>query len=377
MEHDLSSGQETIHVLVADSTRIHTQLLAEALKRDPGLSVTSAVSDSRGLITAASLHDFDVVVISSNLDEEPFRGFEVLRELRASHPDIRAIMLLDSSKQEAILEAFRAGARGIFTKHESVETLCKCVRRVHEGQIWANSQQMTYAVAALASAPTVRAVDANGFNLLSKRELDVVRSLAEGLTNREIAERLGLSQHTIKNYLFRVFDKLGVSSRIELLFMTLSQAGAPQLSPPSASEHPTNGTANHDSTNVTVCQAAAEQGLPGAQIALAQMYSEGRSVPRDLVTAYMWYVVSETSTDELKAAVAAAKRMLANALTPEEISEAHKRALEYSKKAEKTEKTASRWTRGAGVDSVRLIAGLVGLVATSSLTPLVIRTLGL
>ena len=74
----------------------------------------------------------------------------------------------------------------------------------------------------------VRAVDANGLSLLSKREMDVVRSLAEGLTNREIAERLGLSQHTIKNYLFRVYDKLGVSSRLELLFMTLTQAGAPQ-----------------------------------------------------------------------------------------------------------------------------------------------------
>ena len=69
---------------------------------------------------------------------------------------------------------------------------------------------------------------ANGLSLLSKREMDVVRSLAEGLTNREIAQRLGLSQHTIKNYLFRVYDKLGVSSRLELLFMTLTQAGAPQ-----------------------------------------------------------------------------------------------------------------------------------------------------
>ena len=86
---------------------------------------------------------------------------------------------------------------------------------------------MSFAVEALATSPIVRAVDANGLSLLSKREMDVVRSLAEGLTNREIAERLGLSQHTIKNYLFRVYDKLGVSSRLELLFMTLTQTGAP------------------------------------------------------------------------------------------------------------------------------------------------------
>ncbi len=91
---------------------------------------------------------------------------------------------------------------------------------------------MSFAVEALASFPSVCAVDANGLDLLSKREMDVVRSLAEGLTNREIAERLGLSQHTIKNYLFRVFDKLGVSSRLELLFMTLTQAGALQTSFP-------------------------------------------------------------------------------------------------------------------------------------------------
>ncbi len=172
------------------------------------------------------LHRVNVVVLSSNLDEEPLRGFELLRELRASNPDIFAIMLLDSSKKESVLQAFRAGARGIFSRHDSVETLSKCIRSVYEGQIWANSQQLSFAVEALATSPVVRAVDANGLSLLSKREMDVVRSLAEGLTNREIAERLGLSQHTIKNYLFRVYDKLGVSSRLELLFMTLTQAGA-------------------------------------------------------------------------------------------------------------------------------------------------------
>jgi DNA-binding CsgD family transcriptional regulator len=153
-------------------------------------------------------------------------------------------MLLDSSKKEAILQAFQAGARGIFTRHDSVESLSKCIRCVYEGQIWANSQQMSFAVEELACSPVVRAIDANGLSLLSKREMDVVRSLAEGLTNREIAERLGLSQHTIKNYLFRVYDKLGVSSRLELLFMTLSHAGAPSTigaASPSRAAHSAKG----------------------------------------------------------------------------------------------------------------------------------------
>ena len=228
MQYGQASGDDTIRVLVADDTRIHTQLLADALRRDNHMEVISSPPHSADLVEAAKVHKFNVVLISANMDEEPLRGFEILRQLRASDPELRAVMLLDSTKREIIVQAFRAGARGIFSRHESVETLAKCIRSVHQGQIWANSQQLSFAVEALAASPTVRAVDANGLNLLSKRELEVVRCLAEGLTNREIAERLGLSQHTIKNYLFRVFDKLGVSSRLELLFMTLSQAGTPQ-----------------------------------------------------------------------------------------------------------------------------------------------------
>ncbi len=83
-----------------------------------------------------------------------------------------------------------------------------------------------FALEALSSAPTIRATNAGGLNLLSRRELEVVHYLAEGLTNREIGARLGLSRHTIKNYLLKIFDKLGVSNRVELLFLTLSQPAA-------------------------------------------------------------------------------------------------------------------------------------------------------
>jgi len=235
-------GGSQIRVLVADDTRIHTQLLVDVLSRDPGLGVIGSPSSSRDLIEFASLHTIDVLLLSANLDEQPMCGCSALREIRAKNPALRAVVLLDSSRREAVLQAFRAGARGILSRHESVETLVKCIRSVHTGQIWANSQQMSFAVEALASFPTVCAVDANGLELLSKRELDVVRSLAEGLTNREIAERLGLSQHTIKNYLFRVFDKLGVSNRLELLFMTLTQSNGLQAS--SQLEHSGHGNGN-------------------------------------------------------------------------------------------------------------------------------------
>ena len=109
-----------------------------------------------------------------------------------------------------------------------MEIFGKCLRRVHQGQIWANSEQVALLVQALASSHTIDAVDARGMNLLSKREMDIVRSVAQGLTNREIAERLDLSPHTIKNSLFRIFDKLGASNRVELLFMTMCQDCQPQ-----------------------------------------------------------------------------------------------------------------------------------------------------
>jgi DNA-binding NarL/FixJ family response regulator len=197
--------------------------LADGLRRDPALQVIVPVSDSFRLTTEVTASDVDVLVISANLDEQPSKGLEILQELRASFPGIRAVVLLHSSKRELIVDSFRAGARGIFSRQGSIEMLMKAVRCVHEGQIWANSWEMSLAVEALANSRKVRPMNGNGLSLLSRREMEVVRCLAEGLTNREIAERLQLSQHTIKNYLFRVFDKLGVSSRVELLFMTLGQ----------------------------------------------------------------------------------------------------------------------------------------------------------
>lgn len=194
-------------VLVVDTSLIHTQLVAHALRQDPALEVFTSRSDARSVIEAALAPNLDVLVISSNLDEKANRGCEVLRELRGLRPELRSVVLLDSSKDEVIFEAFRAGARGVFGRLDSVETLSKCLHCVHQGQIWANSKQLEIVLEAFASSPTVRALDAKGMTLLSKREMDVVQSLAEGLTNREIAKRFGLSQHTVKNYLFRIFDK--------------------------------------------------------------------------------------------------------------------------------------------------------------------------
>ena len=331
MRHQPDSGP--IRVLVADDTRVHTELLADALKRNGDLEVTTLLGGSDGLASGIHLSDTDVLVMSSNLDERPGRGFEILRGLRALHPELRAVMLLDTSQGEMILEAFRAGARGIFSKNDSIEILGKCLRKVYEGQIWANCEQISTLVEALASSHNIRAVDAKGLNLLSKRETEVVRGVAQGLSNREIAERLKLSQHTVKNCLFRIFDKLGVSSRVELLFMTLSQERSAQT--------PTQYFLNErayevlqDEGSLMACQNAARRGVLLAQLSLAQYYSSQRD-PESLMQAYMWYSVA---ADQMGLGY----KSLAKRLTMDQLLQAEQMAAEFSKKPEPLSPRATR-----------------------------------
>src|SRR5260221_824065 len=94
-----------------------------------------------------------------------------------------------------------------------------CVLR---GEAWTNGQQMTYVLDALSEVPTLRVVNSNGRFLLTPREEQVVALVADGLTNRGVAEELGLSEHTIKKYLLRIFDKVGISSRVELVLYAMS-----------------------------------------------------------------------------------------------------------------------------------------------------------
>jgi DNA-binding NarL/FixJ family response regulator len=164
-----------------------------------------------------------VALISASLPEDVQGGYTVLKALQSSQLAVRTILLLESAEPGAIVEAFHCGARGVFLRSAyRFETLCKCVHRVHQGQVWADSRQLGYVLDAFARTEAEPLANSDLLKLISRRERDVIRLAVEGLSNREIAERLQLSEHTVKNYVFRIFDKLGISSRVELVHYALS-----------------------------------------------------------------------------------------------------------------------------------------------------------
>jgi DNA-binding NarL/FixJ family response regulator len=216
---------EAIRVLAADNTRMASQLLASALERDERFHVLEPVSDAASIVATVLEEKPAVILVSAEMDGDPRRGFHLVREIIAVQPGTRVVVLLDSSERSLVVEAFRAGARGVFCRSESLKSLAKCIHCVSQGQIWANSSQLRYLLEALGEALPLRAMDSRGAALLSRREQEVVRCVAEGLSNREIAQRLSLTEHTVKNYLFRIFDKLGVSKRVEVVLFAYSRGG--------------------------------------------------------------------------------------------------------------------------------------------------------
>ena len=207
---------ERIRVLAADSTRMSSQLLAQALAQDVQFHVTGTEPRPASILAAIADERPHVVVMSSVL-EGSTTGFDLIRQVCATHPDTRVVMLMDTSKRSAVVEAFRCGAKGVFSRTESPKALAKCICSVHQGQVWANSAELRFLLETLCESDPMCGADVGGDAILSKREQDVVRCVAEGLSNREIATQLGLTEHTVKNYLFRIFDKLGVSSRVEVV----------------------------------------------------------------------------------------------------------------------------------------------------------------
>jgi two-component system nitrate/nitrite response regulator NarL len=217
MQDRQQSWSSVVTVVIAEANQLNCQLVESVFRpKRTRVEVLASAIGSQQALALVKEREPDVAIISAQLEYGPLDGLQILRELRSLQLKTRPILLLGSRERELVIDAFRCGARGVVFRDEPLETLTKSIHAVHRGQVWANSQHLGYLLDVLSQMP-VRLRDAQGIELLSKREGEVVRLVSEGLTNRAISVELGLSEHTVRNYLFRIFDKLGVSTRVELV----------------------------------------------------------------------------------------------------------------------------------------------------------------
>jgi DNA-binding NarL/FixJ family response regulator len=222
--YNMASHSNLIRVAVADSNQMACRLLSEALAKQPGLSVVASVVDDAALLRSVKTLKPDIAVISAALQGGPLNWQSGAQEVPGQSPLCPWILLLDRSEPHVVVAAFRAGAKGVFSRTQSdITLLAKCIRRVTEGQVWVDSQQMLYLLDAVTGNGNGNSKPAPGPPKLTPREESVVSLVVQGMVNREIAEKLHLSEHTIKNYLFRIFDKLGVSNRVELALYAVAR----------------------------------------------------------------------------------------------------------------------------------------------------------
>jgi len=227
----MTPKRSDISVLFASPNSLTRELVMGALNRQKRFHAVATATTAKGVLEALQTAHVDVALIAATLQDGPMSGIGVLPKIRETSPGVKSVILFFDSECKLVVDAFRAGARGVFCISQSTfKLLCRCVEQVHAGQIWGNCSELSEVVEAFSQFAPMRVVNADGMRLLTKREEEVVRLVAEGMQNREIAKELKLSEHTIKNYLFHIFEKLGVSSRVELVLYAVSSAKSVQAS---------------------------------------------------------------------------------------------------------------------------------------------------
>jgi two-component system nitrate/nitrite response regulator NarL len=218
------------NVFIADSSHMGCQLMAAALRRSRNkLVVVGSATTSEAVRSAICNRkvDLDALVIACDLKDGPLSGLKIASEIRMTRPETHIIALMDSSDRETVVDAFRSGATGILSREQPFDILCKCINAVCQGEVWATSKELKFGLDALVQTKEIatRMKQDKTFKdrTLTRREEGIVGLIAEGLTNRDISEQLKLSENTVRNYLFRIFNKLGTSNRLELALYAINR----------------------------------------------------------------------------------------------------------------------------------------------------------
>jgi len=287
-----STPTQAIRILIADRNRMGNQLLAESLGRDSHFEIVTAATPGEIFKVVDSLQP-ELALISADFDGAAKKGLQVARTLKSRNPSVGIVILLEMSTRESVIAAFRCGAAGVFCRTEALSELASCIESVSRGEIGANKEHSDFLLEALRSTPSCEGIGAGKVDQLSPRELQVAERAAQGESNKQIADRLGLSEHTVKNYLFRIFEKLGVSNRFELLFLLFKECNT---------QAPGGGRLTFGTEigqPIETYLKAAEEGSVIAQFVVGLAHLEGYSVEKNGLVAYYWLRVAEASSSEL------------------------------------------------------------------------------
>ncbi|HKI05450.1 MAG TPA: response regulator transcription factor [Thermoanaerobaculia bacterium] len=202
---------EPIRLVVVDDHPIVLEGLERLFRLEGDLEIVARCVNAREALEAVRLHQPDILLLDVRLSGGS--GIDVLEQIRREGLTTRAVLLAGSVNQDELMEALRLGARGIVLKEMAPELLIRCIRTVHGGGRWLEDDFLSRAIEGILDRDGIARP---GRLALSAREMEVVRLVATGHHNRDIAEALHIAEGTVKVHMHNVYEKLGVEGRVEL-----------------------------------------------------------------------------------------------------------------------------------------------------------------
>ena len=212
----MEESAPTIDVVISDDHALFREGLRKLLEAEPGIRIVGEAVD--GEETVKVVRQLKPHVLLLDLSLPKLSGLEVLAELGKLELRTRTIMLTAAIEREQVVEALQLGVRGIVLKHSALQLLLKSIRCVNEGQYWVGQEGVSDLIHALQRMkPSGHESGALRNFGLSAREMEVIALIVAGYTNKDLARELGISENTAKHHLTNIFNKLGVSNRLELV----------------------------------------------------------------------------------------------------------------------------------------------------------------
>ena len=224
-------GKGTIRVILADTQAIFRAGLRKIFALEDDIRVVGQAESLDQTVTAIQKFSADVVIFEAALAGNPA---DAVSDLLRQNANCRLVVVLQESDQEMTLELFRRGAHAIVSREIEPETLVECLRKVAAGEPWLESRGIAWVMQAYRTQGMRPAGSRPKVSLTPKESL-IVSCVTQGMKNKEIALRVGTTEQVVKNYLRKVYDKLGVADRLELALYCLNHRVVEGVGPAKAS----------------------------------------------------------------------------------------------------------------------------------------------